>query len=66
MRTSLFGAVLLVPAVLSAQVGAKGKVTGQAGVSAEAPNPQPSAQARLHANANAAFNSRVFFSADSV
>ena len=56
MRTSFIGAVLLVPAVLSAQVGAKGKVSGQAGVSAEAPNPQASAQARVHANANAAFN----------
>lgn len=62
MRTSFIGAVLLVPAVLSAQVGAKGKVSGQATASVEAPNPQVSAQARLHANANAAFNAPERFS----
>ncbi|MFA6165922.1 MAG: hypothetical protein WC700_04845 [Gemmatimonadaceae bacterium] len=62
MRTSFIGAVLLVPAVLSAQVGAKGKATSQAATSVEAPNPQASAQARLHANANAAFNAPERFS----
>ncbi len=62
MRTSFIGAVLLVPAILSAQVGAKGKVSGQAAATVEAPNPQASAQARLHANANAAFNAPERFS----
>lgn len=61
MRTSFIGAVLLVPAVLSAQVGAKGKAVGQA-TTVEAPNPQASAEARLHANANAAFNAPERFS----
>ncbi len=56
MRTSFIGAVLFVPAVLSAQVGAKGKAVGQAAATVEAPNPHASAQARLHASANAAFN----------
>lgn len=62
MRTSFIGAVLFVPALLAAQVGAKGKVSGQAAASIEAPNPQASAQARLNANANASFNAPERFS----
>lgn len=62
MRTSFIGAVLLVPAILSAQVGAKGKAASQAAATVEGPNPQASAQARLHANANAAFNAPERFS----
>ncbi|MHB8838076.1 MAG: hypothetical protein ACYC7F_03900 [Gemmatimonadaceae bacterium] len=64
MRSSWIGAVLLVPAVLSAQAGVQGKATGAAGVSATAPDPQASAQARAHANVHAAFNAPERFSAN--
>jgi len=63
MRPSLIGAVLLVPAIFSAQVGARGKATSQAATSVTAPDPQASAQARAHANVHAAFNAPERFSA---
>ncbi|HEY3286066.1 MAG TPA: hypothetical protein VGJ96_02985 [Gemmatimonadaceae bacterium] len=64
MRPSLIGAVLFVPAMLSAQAGASAKASTQAGVSATAPDPKASAEARAHANANAAFNVPERFSAN--
>jgi hypothetical protein len=62
MTRSLIGAVLFVPAVLSAQAEVKGKAAATAAVTA--PHPQASAQARAHANANAAFNAPERFSAN--
>ena len=63
MRTSFIGAVLFVPAILSAQVGAKGKASSQSAATVEGPNAQASAQARLNANANASFKAPERFSA---
>ena len=63
MKSFTFAAVLLVPAVLVAQVGAKGKAEVQSTVKATVPAPQASAEARAHANANAAFNAPERFSA---